>query len=478
MLKYLSLFLLVIMFTSAVGVSSPAAAQGCDKGISGRRTRYDFDVTFNWSRRLVQVEQTVKYRNDFDEPLTELVFHSEPHRLSRVNTMTFYNAYEGEDTVLPGVTFDKMRMTVPLITPVEPGCDAQVRLVYDINMSELDEERNPLGWLAYTPSQINIAHWFPVIALYNYETPGQWYTTERHFIGEQAVTEPADMHAVIKVENAPENVVFVAPGAVEEIEPHVWDITFNGGRDLGMSFSTIYVKSEQQVGDVTVEMYALATTYRGSVERALEDAAQALALFEDIYGEYPWDRLVIAEGAFPDGLELSGMVFVSTDWFVGWNGNNVHWLTVITVHEVAHQWFYALIANDQSLYPYLDEALATYSELLYYEHYYPTMTEDWWQFRIRPYGVGTDPVDSTVHDYTNWRPYINTVYFRGVEMLHEIRQVLGDELFRRWLSDYVEANRDRVATPQTFWGAMSGFSYASTADLRLQYLSSSDPLAQ
>lgn len=479
MLRYLLSLVFLLSLIGAVGGPdpglSPAVAQDCESNPDVRRTRYDFDVTFNWSRRLVQVKQTVMYRNDSAGPLDELVFHSEPHRLSRVNTMTFYNAYAEDGAVLPGVTIDEMRMTVPLAQPVEPGCDAVVRLEYDINLSELSEQ-NPLGWLAYTQTQINIAHWFPVIALYEHETAGEWYTTERHYIGEQAVTEPADMHAIIRTENAPEDVVFVAPGQVTEIEPQEWEINFDGGRELGMSFSAIYTKTEQLVGDTTIEMYTLATTYRGSVTRAMEDAVQAFALYEELYGEYPWKRFVIAEGDFPDGLELSGMVFVSTDWFVGWNGNNIHWLSVITVHEVAHQWFYALIANDQSIHPYLDESLATYSEYLYFERYYPEMADEWWRFRLGPYNLGTDPVDATVHEYTNWRPYINTVYFRGVDMLHEIRGRIGDELFLRWLADYAKNNRERVASPLDFWGAMSRFSYDSTADIRTQFMRNPDPL--
>jgi aminopeptidase N len=34
-----------------------------------------------------------------------------------------------------------------------------------------------------------------------------------------------------------------------------------------------------------------------------------------------------------------------------------------TSHEVAHQWFYALVGNDQARDPVLDEGLASYAEL-------------------------------------------------------------------------------------------------------------------
>lgn len=468
---FLSFLIGIMMWLSvplAEGRTATAQVSACDE-LTGLATRYHLNTTLDWSRRKVTVRQTVRYRNTHTEPLTELVFHSEPHRLSRVTTMTFYNAYNGAGAVLNPVTFDEMRMTVSLANPVEVGCDAVVELVFDISLRELSET-NPLGWLAYTEKQINLAHWFPVIAPYNFDGHAGWYTAERHFIGEQAVTDLADYEVDLHLENAPTNVVLVAPGTVTQVDATNWQIRHTGARDFGLSFSTIFELHQQQVGDVSVELYTFATTYRGSVTQALQDATQALALYSEIYGGYPHDRLVLVEGDFPDGMELSGMAFISTDWFVGWNGNQMHWLTIITVHEIAHQWFYAEVANDQASSPYLDEALSTYSELLFYERYHPELVEDWWQFRIRQYNLGTDSVDSTVYGYNNWRPYINTVYFRGVMMLNEIRLMIGDQLFYRWLADYYEQNRAGIATPTSFWGALSRFGYDTTADIRAKYL--------
>lgn len=473
-LLFLTLFFLLLSVALAAGEKSPAAAQSeCRADPALRRARYELEAAFDWRARLVQVQQVVTYRNDGTMPLTELVFHSEPHRQSRLNVMTFYNAYNADGAPLPGVTFDKMRMTVPLGTAVPSGCEAVVRLQYDIKIHALSDE-NVLGWLAFTESQINIAHWFPVVALYEFETPGAWYTPPRHFIGEQAVTEFADIRVKFQVVNAPDNVVLVAPGTITATGPQAWEMHLAGGREFGMSFSTIYTVQAQQVGAVTVELYTLATTNRGSAARAMQDATQAVALFTELYGPLPYDRLVVAEGDFEDGLELSGMVFVSRDWFVGWNGDPVHWLSVITVHEVAHQWFYALLMNDQGNAPYLDEALATYSELLYFES--QSVADTWWQFRIAPYRGSTDPVDATVYEYTNWRPYINAVYFRGAMMLDEMRARLGDDLFFRWIKQYVADNREGVVRPQDFWGALSRFGYDSTADVRLAYLRTPEPL--
>ena len=35
---------------------------------------------------------------------------------------------------------------------------------------------------------------------------------------------------------------------------------------------------------------------------------------------------------------------------------------VVAVHELAHQWFYAMVGDSQARDPWLDEAFATYAE--------------------------------------------------------------------------------------------------------------------
>ena len=50
------------------------------------------------------------------------------------------------------------------------------------------------------------------------------------------------------------------------------------------------------------------------------------------------------------GIEYPTMIFLGT----GTSG-------VLTTHEVAHQWFYGLVGDDQARDPVLDEGLATYA---------------------------------------------------------------------------------------------------------------------
>ena len=45
-------------------------------------------------------------------------------------------------------------------------------------------------------------------------------------------------------------------------------------------------------------------------------------------------------------------------------------LEATTAHEVAHKWFYGIVGSDQLLEPWLDEGIAQYATLLYYQDRY------------------------------------------------------------------------------------------------------------
>ena len=197
-----------------------------------------------------------------------------------------------------------------------------------------------------------------------------------------------------------------------------------------------------------------------------------MAIYSDLFGAYPYDRFVVIQGDFPDGMEFSDVVFVSDRWFEINTGTAESYLTFITVHETSHQWWYARVGNDQALVPWLDEALATYSELVYYEEFEPDLVDWWWNFRVNQY-VGDrfsgNNVDATVYQFASIRDYINAVYLRGAIMLEDLRAVLGTEDFFDWLRRYAEAGSGRIVTPDDFWGLLTPEQIELVAPIRVEY---------
>ena len=129
----------------------------------------------------------------------------------------------------------------------------------------------------------------------------------------------------------------------------VWRAT--GARDIGISVGRFTSTATAVVAgtDVTVGVDAAVGE---DAEAYLTRVVQAIDAMDDRYGPFPFDTFTLA--ITPDlggGIEYPGHIMQGPET-VGRT----------TPHEVAHQWFYAQVGNDQGRDPWLDEGLASWAE--------------------------------------------------------------------------------------------------------------------
>lgn len=452
---------------TALPSNTPARCTNVD--LSLRRTRYDVAAILDWNARNLQVEQTIFYRNDFDESLDSLVFQVEPNRLP--NVFALIGVVDLNGKIINGVSLEGTRLKVPMIDGLRPGCETSIKLIFSLKLPHTPETLSGrFGYMGYSDRQINLGQWLAGIGLY--EGNEQWYTPEPSDIGEQTIPESADYHVNITVDNSPVGLQVAGPGRKTRNDGNVWTFELEASRDFSLSLSNQFEQINTVRDDVTIELYYVPSNQPQGLDApayALDAAADAFVLYNELFGAYPYERLVIVEGDFPDGMEFTGIVFVSEAWFRLWKGSTNEWLTLITVHEISHQWWYGLVGNDQADHPYLDEMLATYSELLFFERYYPDEVDWWWNFRIYTYET-TQPIDLRVYDFDGTRPYINAVYLRAVKMIETARNTIGDIPFFVWLNQYAGLYRNKIATPFDFWSVLSLEDYIKLAPVRQTYL--------
>jgi hypothetical protein len=90
-----------------------------------------------------------------------------------------------------------------------------------------------------------------------------------------------------------------------------------------------------------------------SIHDFLDYAARSLRFYARTYGGYPWSTYSLAVMTDSDGF--FGTAYPTLGFF----GDQS---LVLIPHETAHQWFYALVGNDQSRDPWLSEGLATWAQ--------------------------------------------------------------------------------------------------------------------
>ncbi|HEX8003414.1 MAG TPA: M1 family aminopeptidase [Mycobacteriales bacterium] len=184
-----------------------------------------------------------------------------------------------------------------------------------------------------------------------------------------------------------------------------------------------------------------------AVERRLDPATtvgpiranlvEAMTDFRRAFGRYPYDSLtVVALRAIGGaGVEYPGLFFV---------GNRRY--DVVVPHELAHEWFYGLVGNNQAVDPWLDEAFATYGEALVNGSAYE-------------YLPAFDAEGDVGAPMTYWNehaePYGTIVYSKGAAALLLGREESGRS-FDEALRCYVRANAYAVATPGDLRRALAG----------------------
>jgi hypothetical protein len=447
---------------------APTAA-GCGESVIPLHT---VEADIDYRAHTVEVVQQTRYINLTGIALNAVVMQVEPNRYPGIFTLHDVSA-----PALAAYDLTGRRLTLELTAPLEPGCPLEVEIAFRLNVTPIGEVLSVYsGYLGYSQRQFNLGLWLPMMAVFR---GGAWVTHDPALVGEQIVSETADWDVTLRIADMPDGLIVAAPGTIAR-EGNRWHIRHEDARDFTVSMSPDYnITSAQTEGGVTIEAYtfndALVNNQNVPVDGAahlLEVAAQSLGMYADLFGAYPYDRFLVIQADFRDGMEFSDLVFVGGEWFRTFPGSPASYLTIITVHEVAHQWWYARVGSDQAIIPWLDEALATYSEYIYYEEFHPDLKDWWWTFRVDtflPRDYDDKPVSSTVYVFSSAREYINAVYLRGARMLHELREAVGTEAFFAWLRRYADAGAGQVVDADIFWTLMPAEHAASVESIRRRY---------
>lgn len=212
---------------------------------------------------------------------------------------------------------------------------------------------------------------------------GRFDLEESSSIGDATYSEPSNvLLSVVVPARAQVAATGLNVGKVPEPgDRRRWMFVMAGAREVGFVTSTDFVLDEATVNGVRVLSYSL-TRDRENGKKALRAATTALKTFDKAFGRYPWAELTIAQSALvggAGGVELPGLALgaaglYSTEKSSGPAGSmaafealaqglQTEMLNFVVRHEVAHQWWHALVGTHAQRHPWLDEPLAQWSAL-------------------------------------------------------------------------------------------------------------------
>ncbi len=195
---------------------------------------------------------------------------------------------------------------------------------------------------------------------------------------------------------------------------------------------------------VRVNVYSVSGISTSSANSMLALASDSVDVHSGRFGDYPYGELdvVLDNNFWFGGMEYPGFVLDLVS-------------DVALPHEIAHQWFYGIVGDDEYSTPWLDEGFTDYATDLYRG--------------VTGSGCGIS-WQSSAEKLTNsmayWDAhssrYSTVVYNYGKCTLHDLRRLLGDTTMANMLKSYAQSHWYGVSTVAEFKAAAQA---ATTTDL-------------
>lgn len=433
---------------------------------------YQISLTVSLASARVVGEQEVRYTNQEPQALDELYLRLLPNAPGYGGQMTISNLRVAGLAVSSALTLENSAMRVDLHAPLPPGEAISLSMDFTVEVPRTVGAGH--GLFSYRRGVMALPAVYPLIPVYDDEG---WNVEIAPPYGDDLyadvaayhvrITAPADQTLIVSGSCAP-------PQASGELA--TWSCEAAPMREFVLILGE-YQHANRRVENVVVNSYYYPEHAAGG-DKALQVAVDALTAFTERFGPYPYAELDVVET--PNrlgGMEYPGLVVVEDTLYPGVAG--VEWLTA---HEVAHQWWFAVVGSDQVDEPWLDEALTQYSTMLYYEAVYGAqraqgiLNSEFLQTYQTLQNQGRDMPAGRPASAYGPSLYWQVVYDKGALYFNELRKAVGDEVFFEILRTYYNRHRYRIATPASFLRAVQDVSGDPHADLYETWIASPAPI--
>lgn len=440
--------------------------------LSKRVTEYHISVTLGDDGTLTG-DETVTWKNPGRKPVSDIYLHLYPNAFSPNSTfleesggqlrgdkmkpgsygsMTLdaLTTEQGE-TLLPRLHYvqpddgndsDKTLATFRLPEPVKPGAETTLRLKFTVKLPQVFARMGQAG------SFVMAGQWFPKIAAY--ETVGTrgrltegWDTHQYH--GNSEFYSDFGIYSV-RI-NVPEGDIVAATGsmtqpAVVKDGRKIYQFYADDVHDFGWSASPsfTYVEnsfSSEGVPGLRIKLY-IDPLHRNLADRYMHAAKSALAKLGKWYGDYPYSTLSIvvppADASGAGGMEYPTLITAGA----AKSDNPGYDLERTVVHEIAHQYWYGIVASNEFEEAWLDEGFTSYTEDKLMSAIYGlapnTAIES-------SYMTNPQPLKLNSWGYDNSDSYAENVYMRGKLVLKAIESRVGDKTMSKIMRAYFQSYR-------------------------------------
>ena len=494
----LALWLTTSVLAAAPPEQDPAAAA------PERNLSYDIRARLDPVSKTIEAQQVLNWRNASDTSIREFHFHLylnafRNNRSTMMWELEFAPFWRGRDPIpddywgfidirsiqveaagsegptrVVGRRFihpdddnaeDRTVLQVELDRPLAPGEQVSFRIDFT---SKLPRGARRTGWVE---EYYFAAQWFPKLGVF---ADGAWYCHQYHRHSE-FFADFGDYDVSLTV---PSRMTVGATGRqVEETDNGDGTRTHRFRQENVHDFTWVAssrlmprTRRFEHPGLPPVDMrLLLLEEHEHLEERYFRAMEHSLRLFGTWFGPYPYSILTLVDPPYNSrtgGMEYPTLVTGRTDF---WSPPETLSPEGVTIHEVAHQWWYGLVATNEAEEAWLDEGITSWAtDRAAREAYAPRVHVEWLLGEIpltfpsvtRPFetrnlawvrrGGRLDVMTRNSWSFRNRRSYFVNAYAKPDMVLWTLERYLGAEVMLRAIRTWFERYQYRHPTAEDF----------------------------
>ncbi len=462
---------LLLPLLSLFMLAGPAAAWQ-------QRVAYDIEARLDTVKHELTAEQRLGYWNNSPDTLSFVWLHLYPNafrdnsthfaresesfhdyglRLAKPEDLGFIEVgtiSAGGGRLVLEYSGDPTSARVRLPSPLAPGDSAVFDISFRVKVPRIFCRLGRQG------AHYEVSQWYPKMAVYDRRG---WHPDGYHYLGE-FYGEIGDFKVGLWL---PRNMVVGATGmevadpadtttASDSLSYHLF--AASDVHDFAWCADPKYSDTTEVHGGVAIRVLAMERD-AGRWDSVMRYAKDALDYYGRWYGKYPYPSLTVCGGhlAAGGGMEYPNLVIVSSG-----EDRLTRSLEMTVMHEIGHQWFYGMLANDEMAEPWMDEGFNSFSEERYFEEKYgpegnflakPSLRR--WLPELSDRYIGymmyymlaaarmEQPMDTRPYLSKDPVAYASNAYKKPAMLFWWLREFLGEAEFDRLMRGYFRRCRHR-----------------------------------
>ena len=443
-----------------------------------QEANYDLDIVMNVENHTYKGELSVMYTNNSPDDLNKVFWHAffnafQPGSMmdvrsrniedpdSRVGDRIFNLPPEEWGKIEPitmtmngmpcKMLVDGTIIEVKLPNTLRPGVACNFKLSWT---AQVPRQIRRSGWMNSEEVEYSMTQWFPKLCEYDHNG---WHSNP--YIGREFHGIWGDYDVNITL---PKGYEVAATGVLQGTRKDSrksgqWHFIAEDVIDFAWAADKDFKVITDEVDGIEMNfIYKKGKENEKNWKELPRFAKDAMHFFNEYVGKYPYPQYTIVQGG--DG----GMEYPMVTLITG--GRSLPSLVGVTVHEMAHSWFQALVATNESLYEWMDEGFTSYIESECMENF-PALTAGEKTEGVVPgdvhavaYSVyvsnalsgNEEPLITHADHYTTNRAYGINAYYKGEVIIKQLEAILGKEVRDEALKQYFSEWSFRHPGPNDF----------------------------